>query len=57
MLPIAIHKPIPEYADNELEDLDLTTESDGLNEPINEENTNKCDQQGNKITNKKCLID
>lgn len=57
MLPIAIHKPIPEYADNELEDLDLTIESDVLNEPINEENTNKCDQQGNKITNKKCLID
>lgn len=53
MLPIAIHKPIPKYADNELEDLNLTIESDVLDKPINEnniieENANKCDQQGNK---------
>lgn len=41
MLPIAITKPILEYADNELEDLNLTTESEIMS---NQEN-------GNNITN------
>lgn len=38
MLPIAIIKPILEYDDTELEDLDLTVEADVLTKLQNENN-------------------
>lgn len=47
MLPITIEKPILEYTDNELQDLDLTVESDLVEEHKNENNV--LEGNGNKI--------
>jgi len=47
MLPIAITKPILEYADNELEELNLTTEPDIL--PIQETKSNITKENGNNV--------
>lgn len=48
MLPIAIKKPIDEYDDNELEDLDLTTVSDVLPNNLIEGNENKLTEENNQ---------
>jgi len=47
MLPIAITKPILEYADNELEDLNLVTEPEIL--PIQETENNIKEENGNNL--------
>lgn len=46
ILPIAIEKPIFEYADNELEDLNLIVESDL---EVQHKNENNIEENGNKI--------
>lgn len=46
VLPIAIEKLIDEYADNELEDLNLTIESDVETKHQNEEKNGEKDCQG-----------
>lgn len=46
ILPIAIEKPIFEYADNELEDLNLIVESDL---EVLHKNENNIEENGNKI--------
>jgi len=53
MLPIAIQKPILEYEDNELEDLNLTTVSDASTNNLtegNENNTTEEDNEQSKIS-------
>jgi cobalamin biosynthesis Co2+ chelatase CbiK len=47
MLPITIEKPILDYTDNELKDLDLTVESDLVEKHQNENNV--LEENGNKI--------
>jgi len=47
MLPIAITKPILEYADNELQDLNLTTEPEIL--PIQETGNIISKENGNNV--------
>lgn len=47
MLPIAITKPILEYADNELEDLNLTTETEML--PIQDTENGITKENGNNL--------
>lgn len=49
MLPIAIIKPILEYDDTELEDLNLTIESDDLIKPQNESNVIEENKAPSKI--------
>lgn len=56
MLPIAIEKPINEYADNELEDLNLTTVSDILTNTVMEENGKNIIEENRKEDNHKSII-
>lgn len=52
MLPIAIEKPILEYMDNELEDLNLTVESDVLTN----QNENNIKEENGEKSNDQCKI-
>lgn len=62
MLPIAITKPILEYADNELEDLNLTTETEMLtiqdteNGIIKENGNNLIEENLNKDNESKTIL-
>lgn len=56
MLPIVIEKPILEYADNELENLDLTTVSDILTNNVMEENGANIIEENRKEDNHTSII-
>lgn len=56
MLPIVIEKPILEYADNELENLDLTTVSDILTNNVMEENGANIMEENRKEDNPTSII-
>lgn len=56
MLPIVIEKPILEYADNELEDLNLTTVSDNLTNNVVEDGEKNITEENRKEDNYKSMI-